>query len=81
MKATVRNVQRVMKFIIDSHEDNMRGGEFDDETNLIDAVKTVIDSLQDEPEFCCSNCGGGFNRDEMVFDEDNENDFCKDCAK
>jgi lipopolysaccharide biosynthesis regulator YciM len=81
MKATVRNVQRVMQFIIDSHEDNMRGGEFDDETNLKAAVKSVIKQLKDEPTFCCSNCGGGFNRDEMVFDEDNENDFCTDCAK
>jgi hypothetical protein len=81
MKATIENVQRVMQFIIDNHEDNMRGGEFDDETDLNHAIKTVIESLQDEPTFCCTNCGGGFNRADMVFDEDNENDFCIDCAK
>jgi hypothetical protein len=34
-----------------------------------------------EPKFCCTNCGGGFNRVDMVFDEENENDFCTDCAK
>lgn len=34
-----------------------------------------------EPKFCCSNCGGGFSRNEMVFDTNNENDFCEDCAK
>ncbi len=33
----------------------------------------------DEPKFMCSNCGGGFTRDEMVFDKHNENDFCKYC--
>ena len=81
MKATIKNVQRVMQFIIDNHEDNMRNGEFDDETSLKDAVKRVIKEMKDEPTFCCSNCGGGFTRDEMVFDEDNDNDFCIDCAK
>jgi hypothetical protein len=80
MKATIENVQRVLGIINDNHEDNMRGGEFDDEADLLDVVKRVIEQIEDEPRFVCSNCGGGFTRDEMVFDEDNENDFCIDCG-
>ena len=34
---------------------------------------------QYENEYCCSNCGGGFIKDEMVFGEDN--DLCIDCSK
>lgn len=32
-----------------------------------------------ENEYCCSNCGGGFIKEEMVFGEDN--DLCIDCSK
>lgn len=31
-----------------------------------------------ENEYQCTNCGGGFLREEMEFGKDN--DFCKDCA-
>ena len=31
-----------------------------------------------ENEYCCQNCGGGFLREEMVFDIDDV-DLCKDC--
>lgn len=34
---------------------------------------------QYENEYCCTNCGGGFTRDEMVFGDDE--DLCIDCAK
>lgn len=33
---------------------------------------------QYENDYCCDNCGGGFVRDEMVFDV-NDNDLCKGC--
>jgi hypothetical protein len=33
-----------------------------------------------ENEYCCQNCGGGFTRDEMVFD-DNGEDLCVDCVQ
>ena len=36
--------------------------------------------IEDEPSFMCSNCGGGFKREEMVFDENNDNDFCNTCS-
>lgn len=42
------------------------------------------DDMQDESEsderFICSNCGGGFKREQMIFNENNDNDFCKSCA-
>jgi uncharacterized protein with PIN domain len=31
-----------------------------------------------ENEYCCDNCGGGFIREEMAFDI-NDQDLCKDC--
>jgi hypothetical protein len=33
-----------------------------------------------ENEYCCQNCGGGFVREEMVFD-DNGEDLCIDCVQ
>jgi hypothetical protein len=33
---------------------------------------------QYENDYCCNNCGGGFIREEMVFDV-NDNDLCKGC--
>lgn len=33
-----------------------------------------------ENEYCCQNCGGGFIREEMVFD-DNGEDLCVDCVQ
>ena len=36
---------------------------------------------KDTRRYMCNNCGGVFKHSEMVFDDDNENDLCKDCAK
>lgn len=33
-----------------------------------------------ENEYCCDNCGGGFAKEEMDFDV-NDQDLCKDCNK
>jgi energy-coupling factor transporter ATP-binding protein EcfA2 len=33
-----------------------------------------------ENEYCCDNCGGGFIREEMDFDV-NDQDLCKNCSK
>jgi hypothetical protein len=32
-----------------------------------------------ENEYCCDNCGGGFIREEMDFDV-NDQDLCKNCS-
>ena len=63
--------------------ENEHGSVFGLEELSEDEIDVLIFSLTEteEPKFCCSNCGGGFNRNEMVFDEDNDNDLCKDCAK
>jgi hypothetical protein len=47
-----------------------------------DELDVFISILKDveTPKYQCSNCGGGFKREEMVFDEENENDFCIDCS-
>jgi hypothetical protein len=42
-------------------------------------MENVLKQIEDEPTFCCQNCGGGFTRDEMVFD-DNGEDLCVDCV-
>jgi hypothetical protein len=41
---------------------------------LLDEKKDLEDT-----RFMCDNCGGGFEREEMVFGDDN--DLCKDCSK
>ena len=46
---------------------------------LLIQYNRVVNQLDEEPTFCCQNCGGGFMRDEMVFGDDV--DLCKDCAK
>jgi hypothetical protein len=33
-----------------------------------------------ENEYCCDSCGGGFIKEEMKFDV-NDQDLCVDCAK
>jgi hypothetical protein len=33
-----------------------------------------------ENDYCCDNCGGGFAKEEMDFDV-NDQDLCKDCNK
>jgi len=49
------------------------------EAEHLEVFETEISIITDG--YMCSNCGGGFNKDEMVFDENNDNDFCKDCAE
>jgi formylmethanofuran dehydrogenase subunit E len=79
MECTLENLERVFKMIIEQHADNNEHAEFDDESDLVDVVKRVVNQLDEEPTFCCQNCGGGFMREEMVFGDDV--DLCKDCAK
>jgi hypothetical protein len=63
--------------------ENEHGTVFGLEELSEDEIDVLIFSLTEteEPLFMCSNCGGGFTRNEMVFDENNENDVCQDCAK
>ena len=63
--------------------ENEHGSVFGLEELSEDEIDVLIFSLSEteEPKFMCSNCGGGFNRADMVIDEDNENDLCTDCAK
>lgn len=55
-----------------------------DEEKINFMIKHVIEKnnleIEEEPSFMCSNCGGGFKREEMVFDENNDNDFCNTCS-
>ena len=51
-----------------------------DEEFVHDA-KAYIEHAQsndDEPSFYCQNCGDGFTREEMDFDDDS--DLCKNCV-
>jgi len=80
MECTLENLERVFKMIIEQHADNNEHAEFDDESDLVDVVKRVVNQLDEEPTFCCQNCGGGFTREEIVFD-DNGEDLCVDCVK
>ena len=79
MECTLENLERVFKMITEQHIDNNDHAEFDDETDLVYAIKRVVNQLDEEPTFCCQNCGGGFRRDEMVFGDDV--DLCTDCVR
>jgi hypothetical protein len=79
MECTLRNLERVFKMIIEQHADNNEHAEFDDESDLVDVVKRVVEWERYENEYCCNNCGGGFIKEEMVFGEDS--DLCVDCAR
>ena len=79
MECTLENLERVFKMITEQHIDNNDHAEFDDETDLVYAIKRVVNQLDEEPTFCCQNCGGGFRRDEVVFGDDV--DLCTDCVR
>ena len=61
------------------------------ETDIIEAIRFGEDTVNDfvltnlvdiiEKNYSCTNCGGGFSSDEMVFGKDDEEDLCKDCKK
>jgi hypothetical protein len=78
MECTLENLERVFKMIIEQHADNNEHAEFDDESDLVDAINRVVNQIDEEPTFCCQNCGGGFLREEMDFDIDDV-DLCKNC--
>ena len=37
------------------------------------------DYNEEEQNYMCVNCGGGFTRDEMCFETEYDCDFCVDC--
>lgn len=89
MKCTTENIEKVFRTLLAQHVDNTGAsadfGQFDDESDLVSAVKNVIDQLEDDREYACVNCGGGFKRHEMsIAGEDHdeneyEEDFCLQC--
>ena len=48
MECTLRNLERVIKMIIEQHADNNEHAEFDDESDLVDVVKRVVNQLDEE---------------------------------
>jgi hypothetical protein len=48
-------------------------------TNLVDATKQVINKIEEEPLFCCDNCGDKFTREEMDLVVEDA-DLCKNCT-
>jgi len=48
MECTLENLERVFKMIIEQHADNNEHAEFDDECDLVDVVKRVVEWEQDE---------------------------------
>ena len=78
MKFTIQNLDRVFKMLNEQHTDNSEHAEFDDETDLVYAIKRVVNEIEEEGLFMCDNCGGGFISEEMDFDV-NDQDLCKNC--
>jgi len=60
---------------LEQHNEERDEAESEEEFTLIpiDMFDFNID------RFCCDNCGGGFIREEMAFDV-NDQDLCKDCS-
>ena len=48
MECTLENLERVFKMIIEQHADNNEHAEFDDESDLVDVVKRVVNQLDEE---------------------------------
>lgn len=48
MECTLENLERVFKMITEQHIDNNDHAEFDDETDLVDAIKRVVNQLEEE---------------------------------
>ena len=79
MYCTLENLGRVFNMIIEQHADNSEHGEFDDETDLVDAIQRIVNQIEEEPLFMCNKCHDHFTRDEMDFDVDDDQDLCKNC--
>ena len=79
MYCNLKNLDRVVKMIIEQHADNSEHAEFDDETDLVDAVQRVVNQIEEEPTFICNSCHEHFPRQEMDFDVDDDQDLCKNC--
>ena len=78
MKCTLENLELVLNTIQESHEDNQRTGEYDNETDLLDAVKRTIEGLT-ENQYMCNSCHELFYKHEIDFDVDDDQDLCKTC--
>jgi len=50
-------------------------------TKPTESTTELLKERIDNARYMCSNCGGGFTQEEIVFDEDNENDLCVNCCK
>ena len=59
--------------------DKLIGSLDEDEWKIYSRIKVVKIKADNSQRFMCTNCGGGFKRSEMVFDKNNDNDFCKGC--
>ena len=59
---------------LEQHNEDREEDESEEEFTLI-----PIDMFDfNSDRFCCDNCGGGFTREEMDFDV-NDQDLCKNC--
>lgn len=79
MYCTLENLEKVFNMINEQHSDNSEHGEFDDETDLVVAIQRVVNQIEEEPSFICNSCYEYFNREEMDFDVDDDQDLCKTC--
>jgi len=77
MYCTLENIKRVFNMINEQHADNSEHGEFDDETDLVDAIQRIVNQIEEEPLFMCNSCHDYFIRQDMDFDDDQ--DLCKNC--
>ena len=77
MYCTLENIERVFNMINEQHADNSEHGEFDDETDLVDAIQRIVNQIEEEPLFMCNSCHEHFIRQDMDFDDDQ--DLCKNC--
>jgi hypothetical protein len=50
MNCTLSNLDKVFKIIYEQHLDNYEHAEFDDETDLLSAVESVIRQIEEEEE-------------------------------
>jgi formylmethanofuran dehydrogenase subunit E len=79
MKATTKNIERVMKFITERHADNDVHGEFDDDSDLLATVKKAIEQVDEEALYMCNSCHEHFPAEEMDMDVEDDQDLCKNC--
>jgi hypothetical protein len=79
MKCTLENLDKVFKLIIEQHTDNYEHGEFDDESDLVNVIERAVIQIEEEVLFLCNSCHEHFNKEEMDFDVDDDQDLCKNC--